>query len=170
LSEGEERGRKLVQRARYHGLETTSVSSSPEDQVPVDLFALNTEPDTEKKGLEAEKAESTTDHETVLVQEEKEGLNVTNIWFLRAFILVLGMIVASLLLAYDIIFLYNFELYGNVPSYFPWAWDAVYTDYGSVQNLFFGAEALAVITIGLCALGLYFILPRLKQESIASGL
>jgi hypothetical protein len=94
---------------------------------------------------------------------------VRNVWFWRLLILLAGITLATLLLAYDIIFYDNFELFGEVPSYFPWAWNASYTSLGPVQNLFYGALVISLEAIYACGTTLGLVFQELSKSRARQG-
>jgi TolA-binding protein len=93
-----------------------------------------------------------------------------NVWFLRSLILISGTIAGTLLLIYDFIFLATYNSYGNTTSYFPWAWNAFYFDYGKVEGLFYIALAISLATIVACGVTLILILPKVRAALSAKPL
>jgi hypothetical protein len=93
----------------------------------------------------------------------KNNLIVTNIWFLRSILLVAGIITATLLFAYDFIFIGTYFTLGDTTSYFPWTWGILYTNYGAVQSLFMEVAAISIIAIVFCGFMLAFVLLELKD-------
>jgi hypothetical protein len=91
--------------------------------------------------------------------------SIRNIWYLRFLGVFAIIVIAVLLLVYDILFFYNFEIFGIVPSYFPWAWKVYFTDFLDVQTMF--CLAVAVIEVLLAVSGAllyYYIGPNLKKS------
>jgi hypothetical protein len=74
-----------------------------------------------------------------------------------------GLITSFLLLVYAFIFYATFLNYSDTTSYFPWAWDVIYTDSATVSSMFYGAEAVSVIAIIGCLTLLLAYFPRIRQ-------
>jgi hypothetical protein len=87
------------------------------------------------------------------------------IWALRALAFASGAIIASLLLAYDIIFLETFLSYGDTTSYFPWAWNEYFTSFAPVQNLYLLSVGLSIAALTVAAAGLCIVALKLRRLS-----
>ena len=70
-----------------------------------------------------------------------------NIWFWRTIMLVSGMVISCLLLAYSVIFWYTFQQFGSTTSEFPWLWRQAYTNAGAVNIVFATGLAAAIGTL-----------------------
>jgi glycosyltransferase involved in cell wall biosynthesis len=91
------------------------------------------------------------------------GFLFKNIWFLRTLLIVSGIIVSGLLLAYSIIFWNTFQSLGNTTSYFPWSWGLLYTNPATVMNLFaIGLGASIGPLVLFVILFLKWVLPELQ--------
>lgn len=88
----------------------------------------------------------------------------TSVWFVRSLALIAGIIIGSLLLAYDFIFVNTYLIFGNTTSYFPWAWGALYTQFAIVQTMFLVTEAISLVAVAGCALSLLVTVPALREQ------
>lgn len=88
-----------------------------------------------------------------------------NVWFLRAFSLVFGIMVSATLLTYSLIFYYSFKATGSALSYFPWAWNVLYTDPNAIRDLFAIGLVIAIVPLSLFIMTLFrYVLPALDSS------
>lgn len=86
-----------------------------------------------------------------------------NIWFWRTVMLVSGMVISCLLLAYSVIFWYTFQQFGGTTSEFPWLWQRVYTNAGTVNIVFATGLAAAIGTLIATEVVFFkWVLPELR--------
>src|SRR5579872_6380183 len=70
-----------------------------------------------------------------------------NSWFIKSVGIAAAEAASVLLLIYSFVFLRNFVASGVAVSYFPWSWNVVYTDVGSVANLFSVGFVISLLVI-----------------------
>jgi hypothetical protein len=93
---------------------------------------------------------------------------LSDIWVLRTFVLIGGMISATLLYAYSLLFLYTFLTFGSTTSYFPWAWQAFYTNSGAVSDMTFIGVMIWIVAMVACIVGLDWTYPKFRKSALFS--